>query len=518
MSEASYTSQASSGAKRVLLVYPPHTRNTEPPLGISLLAADLRSEGIETKCIDLNCTAGPTLARKVAELPAMRSHRTHRAIRHVERAILRLQSPDLYQSYAQYRTALDHYAAALHAVSNEQPWTVTPSDYADSRYPDYGVETCQAALTMRSDSPFFPLLMSQMQDALETFSPTLIGISVIYRTQFIPALVLAGRLRETFLRATIVLGGSFLSSLQEPVIKFLSTEVGPVVPGDGEPFLRTELGLPDRQLPRFRTPDFRDFNWSAYFAPIKVIPLTTSRGCYWSRCVFCAETRNPFHQWNPDSCLDALHHLADASFQSIFHFTDNALPPSMLQQLAHAGSPAPWYGFVRATPELKNLDYVRALARSGCRMLQLGLETPVQRLLDDMHKGIDAENFPLILKNLREAGIRSYVYVMLGYPAETLEDRERTLGFLAKSPIDFLNASLFRLPPCSTLASRPDVFGLDGIKPPPEGSLYATFESDGKRFPELRRWMSKRFLRHPSIRSMVSRTPRYFKSSHAVFF
>ena len=43
--------------RRVLFLYPPHARNTEPPLGAALLAAFLRSCGGEARVLDLNAGA-----------------------------------------------------------------------------------------------------------------------------------------------------------------------------------------------------------------------------------------------------------------------------------------------------------------------------------------------------------------------------------------------------------------------------------------------------------------------------
>ena len=48
--------------RRVLFLYPPHARNTEPPLGAALLASLLRSCGAEARVLDLNAGAAAALA------------------------------------------------------------------------------------------------------------------------------------------------------------------------------------------------------------------------------------------------------------------------------------------------------------------------------------------------------------------------------------------------------------------------------------------------------------------------
>ena len=62
--------------------------------------------------------------------------------------------------------------------------------------------------------------------------------------------------------------------------------------------------------------------------------------------------------------------------------------------------PFTWYGFARFTNQLSDLEFCRALYRSGCRMLNLGLESGDQSVLDAMGKGTDLETASRILTGL----------------------------------------------------------------------------------------------------------------------
>jgi hypothetical protein len=220
----------------------------------------------------------------------------------------------------------------------------------------------------------------------------------------------------------------------------------------------------------------------------------------------------------PEDFGARLRRLADTYRPGLFHFTDNAIPPAILRHLAAGGSPAPWYGFVRAEPALTDPAFVDALARSGCVMLQLGLETPDHELLNRMQKGVDPRHFGAILRNLRASGIASYVYLLFGLPGQTLEKCEQVLAFLDENPVDFLNASVFRLPPDAAIAETPDRFDVTCLSDMRSTDLYHAFEAGGTDRLTLRRWLSRRFYRHPAVRHAVARTPRYFKSNHAVHF
>ena len=58
--------------------------------------------------------------------------------------------------------------------------------------------------------------------------------------------------------------------------------------------------------------------------------------------------------------------------------------------------------------------YGRALHRSGCVMLKLGLESGDQAVLDALDKGIDLQQTAQALANLKAAGITVYAYLLFG--------------------------------------------------------------------------------------------------------
>ena len=502
---------------RVLLIYPPHTRNTEPPLGVAMVAADLASAGVEASLLDLNAVAAPHLAQQA---PDGADHRTHRAVLHLTDSIAALRAPALYGHPSRYRTQIEYYAEACRAVSREHSWRLTPGDFTDTRFGDFGLDVVRAATADPAASPFFPCFERFVAPRVASYAshaPDVIGISVIYRSQFLPGLALAAWLAVAYPQVRLVLGGGFFLALPDDVVEWCDTNLGGTVVGEGEGPLRALLGLPAAGASPFCDPRFEGIDWSVYFAPEPVLPLTASRGCYWARCAFCAESAWRFVMDRPLEFHARLERLVAQHRPGIVHLTDNAIPPAILTQLAERGSPAPWYGFVRPEPRMADRAFVDALARSGCAMLQLGLETPVPRLLDVMQKGVDPATFGPILENLRRAGIRSYVYLLFGFPGQTLEDAEESRAFLGRFPVDFLNASIFRLPPEAHVAREPEKYCVSFVGGSAATDLYRPFEAPRLGAGELRRWLSRRFFRDAAVRAPVARTPRYFKSNHAVY-
>lgn len=261
---------------------------------------------------------------------------------------------------------------------------------------------------------------------------------------------------------------------------------------------------------------------SAYLSPEPVLPVTASRGCYWQRCLFCPEAVAPTHPYRssvPAAVADLLLGLADQWQVRHFHFTDNALPVPVLRSLAARREDLAglsWYGFVRFEPALAEPSLADQLAAAGCRMLQLGLESGSQAVLDHLGKGTSVTTAAAVLGALRQAGIATYVYVMFGVPGETEEDRLATLRFLQEhaDAIGYLNLAIMNLPHESELAVGRDA------PPETEGGrgLYLTGAAEQQRRSDARRFIQQELLASPAIRTIVNRTPPLFTSDHAFFF
>jgi radical SAM superfamily enzyme YgiQ (UPF0313 family) len=201
----------------------------------------------------------------------------------------------------------------------------------------------------------------------------------------------------------------------------------------------------------------------------------------------------------------------------LLHLLDNALSPSLLRSLAGNPPGPPWYGFARFERDLLDPDYCRALARGGCVMLKLGLESGDQGVLDALGKGVDLGTASRILKNLREAGIATYVYLLFGTPAETLAEARKTLEFVVQHAreIDYLNVAVFNMPVCAREAGEYETAEFY------EGdlSLYTGFRHPrGWERRDVRRFLDGEFKRHPAISAILKRDPPIFTSNHAPFF
>jgi radical SAM superfamily enzyme YgiQ (UPF0313 family) len=260
-------------------------------------------------------------------------------------------------------------------------------------------------------------------------------------------------------------------------------------------------------------------HYSPYLAPGFILPYSASSGCYWNRCAFCPERAegSPYVPIPVTHVIKELQDLAETTKPLLLHLLDNALSPQLLKALSQNPPGVPWYGFARITEHFAEGDFCTALKHSGCTMLQVGIESGDQQVLDNESKGIELETVSQALHNLRKAGIATYVYLLFGTPSETLHEARKTLAFTVQhaEEISFLNLALFNLPlygpETRELKTR---MHYDG-----DLSLYVDFDHPkGWHRARVRQFLDKEFKRHPAVAPIIRRDPPLFTSNHAPFF
>jgi hypothetical protein len=248
-----------------------------------------------------------------------------------------------------------------------------------------------------------------------------------------------------------------------------------------------------------------DFSAIRYFAPTRIVPYNFSSGCPWKRCSFCPEKAEnmPYSGLPPAEAAARISRLGQSYEPGLYHFTDSEIAPGYLDALVARPPSAPWYGFARFSSRLLDPGFCKALSASGCVMLQLGLESGDQRVLDRIGKGTKIDEIAVILDNLAEAGIGTYVYVLFGTPEEDRDAAMRTRDFVASRSgrIGFLNVAIFNLPAMSVEAKSLDTRNFF------EGdlSLYREFSHpSGWDRAAVRRFLSEDFQAIPEIRDRKS--------------
>jgi radical SAM superfamily enzyme YgiQ (UPF0313 family) len=106
------------------------------------------------------------------------------------------------------------------------------------------------------------------------------------------------------------------------------------------------------------------------------------------------------------------------------------------------------------------------MGAAGCTDLWIGVENGSQRVIDAMKKGFSIPVAEANIRNYREAGIHTEIYLMAGFPTKTAEDFEETLGFLRRnaSAISIISVDMVSIDCQCALRIKASPYG--GMKKP----------------------------------------------------
>ena len=498
----------------ILLIVPPVAKACEPPAGIARLAAALQARGLSCRLLDANLEA---LLWLLEQPPVVGDTWTNRAFRHRDDHLAALRDATTYRSPARYRRAVSDLNRILAVSSLHRGAVVGLSDYRHTSLSPVRSADLIAAASMPQDNPFHPYFSRRLSEVLDGVGT--VGFSLNFLSQALCTFAMIGYVRSKHPAARIVLGGGLVTSwMRRPGWRNpFGGLVDALIAGPGEDPLAAMLGsgaTPDHHAP----PDYSFLPLREYLSPGLILPYSAAGGCWWNRCTFCPERAegNDYRPIPTHQALADLRLLTESTRPILIHLLDNAISPALLRALAENPPGVPWYGFARIDERLADPDFCRALKRSGCVLLKLGLESGDQGVLDRMGKGVDLGTADRVLSSLQQAGIAVYCYLLFGTPGETVLAARRTLEFVVRhrEAIGFLNLAVFTMP-----LGAAEV-GDYGTAPFFEGDLSLSTDfrhPDGWDRRQVRRFLESEFKRHPAVAAIIRNDPPQFTSNHAPF-
>lgn len=315
--------------------------------------------------------------------------------------------------------------------------------------------------------------------------PDVIGLTAvtpsINRTK-----ALAIRMKESFPNTPIILGGPHVTAIPKETLKACSAFDYAVI-GEGE---QTIVELVDALAAGRTSPDVQGTvsrnDGGLYFSrprePIgdldaipfpawdllhsfpnsyrpaifkyKNLPSThivSARGCP-GKCIFCDTSvfgrRVRFH--SPEYVLGLVEYLKKRFGVSEIIFEDDQFllktdrVAKICEGFINAKPPISWSCSGRVNA-VKDRDLLRLMKRSGCWLINYGIESGNQGILDAAQKGTRLEQIEKAVSMTRRAGIQSKGYFILGLPGETEETMKNTIRFAKALPLD--DISVFMLTP-----------------------------------------------------------------------
>lgn len=436
----------SSLLPRVLLVSMPWAKLAEPSLGLGILQA--------------------ILSRK----------KIHARVRHFGVELLQYLKPASYTAIADIN-ALNEFLftepherdvsvrqlLALNAIADglmSKPSELSSRGTTRAEFIDY-------FLKIRND--VVPQYLDQCAKFIAAEQPTLVGFTCLFDQTF-ASLALAKRVKARMPDTMIAFGGYALEGDAGLEVLRCFDCVDVVAFGDGEPVIaplamasvneidldrvpniawRDATGI--RQNPRIRIdmcespePVFEDF--FADLAELEqrhsiriisgVIPLETSRGCWWGQknhCTFCGidEQTLKYRQRPAEQVLSMIADVAARHPGKTLRLVDYILPHSYFQtvlpKLAER-EPRP-----RLTCEVKaNLteEKISSLEKAGFVEVQPGIETFSTPVLRRMRKGVTGIQNVFTLKVGKARNLKIDWNILYGFPDDEVEDYENLVKII----------------------------------------------------------------------------------------
>ena len=541
---------------RVLLVFPPQGHPTQPYLALPSLKAWLGQHGFSDCTVwDLNLEAydhmlsGERLSLAVERIAARQpagpgaggagdggalSPEDFDRYRldadalaqgpylaeHIDEAKAALRDADSFYDRERYLWAMRCFEGGLKLVSTEfHPSLFTAHNYTQSTSIDRSVDL-YAGVDHPTENMFREFYLEHALPRIEREMPDVLGLSITYGSQMVPALTLASLVKERWPGIHITLGGGMLAYVghrlahagplfdradslivyegERPLLELCQAvaEAGGVVRAEDEDApprtVGTRRGTPDykdvsnllyRQdtavkasseltplpIDELPTPDFGDLPLHLYFSGELVLPIAPARGCYYEKCGFCTlytAIGPTFRERSVDKLVEDLQTLTARHDTKYFYFIMDDLPPLMAKRIPDAfeaaGLDVRWWCDARLEERIFDERSLPRLYDAGCRKLMYGFEAGSQRLLDLVEKGVDLGEAERVLQATHDAGISATLYTMVGLPTETREEADATRSFLVRNAhrVGEISLQIFNLDMVSPMYRDPAKYGI----------------------------------------------------------
>jgi len=514
-----------------------------------LLTAVLKKEGIEVIQRDFNIEA----YEDITDSDRLRiSGCPEEIIEKLQKAKSCLRTGENYfveEDYYQSIHVIEDYLYHVSCMFQDMKWSL--KNYVISCYSNYSSKDILEALKDKKRNIFYSYFEDKIKDIREE-NPDIIGISVAWASQIIPAFTIAYLVKTYMPSVHICMGGSMIGHWADYLKykKNMFSFVDSYMPFDGEAgIVRLVKELKDgnfkdvpgliyinkkniltnkpqiyENLNTLPIPDFEGLPLDKYYSPQVYLPVAASRGCYWGKCTFCSHhlSATKFRSRKADILYNEMNFLYEKYECKNFYFVDDAMPPSVMRNLSQmiidGKKPYRWAGEIRFE-ELMDRSYFQTLYEGGCRFLLFGLESFCQRILNLMDKGYKKEMIEPVIKEAHEAGIMTWVFFFLGFPGEKLEESEETLDFIVRNNnyIDMVGPGPFVLTKNSSIYNNLKKFKIRAIGDDKAQDLqlsYPALMGEGLQQEQVSRILGT-FQSHPSVQKFLK---SFVSEPHMLFF
>ena len=310
--------------------------------------------------------------------------------------------------------------------------------------------------------------------------PDIVGITAMTPT-IGSALSVAKKVKEANRDIRVILGGAHATLLPEETLQD-SPDIDVIVCGEGEqttpevvkalnedpgtlidvpgvayrqgtktrinPLRPPILELDSLPFPAFHLLSIGEYRLHPPFGrQTPVMPIITSRGCPY-QCIFCSKSvfGHKYRSNSPEYVVNQIRLLIERFGVKEVKFYDDSFTLDKKRVVAFCALlkehrlDIPWTCETRVN--LVDRNMLGAMMEAGCYMIEYGVESGNQQILDNLKKDITLEQAARTFGWTHQAGIETVAYFMIGSPGETRETIKETIEFAKKLDPDFVQFSI----------------------------------------------------------------------------
>jgi len=170
------------------------------------------------------------------------------------------------------------------------------------------------------------------------------------------------------------------------------------------------------------------------------IVMFASRGCP-HRCIFCSLGSKVVRFRSPQKIVDEIEFYKNKfGVKSILIYDDEFIGMSLQQnkwileicdEIIRRGHDDLGYLVEGRCSQFVDLNVLQKMKRAGIKWVWWGVESGSQKVLDSIKKDITVENVKRTFSLTKQAGLKSLMFIMVGFPEEQEEDIKKTADLLA---------------------------------------------------------------------------------------
>jgi radical SAM superfamily enzyme YgiQ (UPF0313 family) len=213
-----------------------------------------------------------------------------------------------------------------------------------------------------------------------------------------------------------------------------------------------------------------------FYKRFPIAPIITTRGCPFS-CLFCGTKvtwTDTIRYRNKEDVVDEMEYITKKYGVREFHFEDDNFTLSRKHAVAICEEIIRRkLNIIWACPNGVRIDalddeLLRIMKRAGCYLLAFGIESGSQETLNKMNKKLDLGIIDNVLKRVRNIGIETWGFFIIGLPGENERTVMKTIRYARELPLDRAQFCIFTPIPGTPLfklwLKQQDIQNLSDIK------------------------------------------------------